>query len=107
MVEIFLSLFKYLREFEGREFIYANISLNSIVYEKGVWKFDFAACILDLYKFNRVFYPFKEINERAEVYALGVVVFTCLFGFYPFTNKTPDIFKIKNYLEYLNEKNPE
>jgi hypothetical protein len=51
-----------------------------------------------LYSNNKVFYPFKEKNQRTEVYALGVALFTCLFGFYPFSIKTPDLFKMKNYL---------
>ena len=46
-------------EFKEKGFVFGNISLNSVVYEKGRWKLDIASGILGLYSSSKVFYPYK------------------------------------------------
>ncbi len=63
--------------------------------------------LLDLYSADRTFYPNREKSERMDMYALGVVMFRCLFGFYPFEQRWTDTFNFKTYLDLLNDKTVE
>lgn len=63
--------------------------------------------LLDLFSSDRHYYPNNNRNDRSEAYAFGVILFKCLFGFEPFTDKRVDTLKLSGYLDFLNEKTPE
>lgn len=60
-----------------------------------------------MFSSDRFYYPTRDRSERSETYALGVVLFKCLFGFVPFEEKHSSSFSIANYMDWLNDKTPE
>lgn len=63
--------------------------------------------LLDLFSTDRIYYPTLEKNHRNDVFALGIVLFCCLFGFFPFDSKPSNSFDFRTYMDKLDNKTPE